>query len=105
MVCHPIKDNLETFSMSRLNKTASELALDFGVRGATDITGFSFLGHAWEMASACSRSDSERKTFRLDRASPSDSRTVEPGSIRTGKLRSRAMVVTTATCGASLRPK
>jgi selenide, water dikinase len=36
--------------MSRLNKTASELALDFGVRGATDITGFSLLGHAHEMA-------------------------------------------------------
>jgi len=36
--------------MSRLNKTASELALEFGVRGATDITGFSLLGHAYEMA-------------------------------------------------------
>lgn len=36
--------------MSRLNKTASELALDFGVHGATDITGFSLLGHAHEMA-------------------------------------------------------
>ena len=36
--------------MSRLNKIASELALDFGVRGATDITGFSLLGHAYEMA-------------------------------------------------------
>jgi len=36
--------------MSRLNKTASELALEFGVRGATDITGFSLLGHAHEMA-------------------------------------------------------
>jgi len=38
--------------MTRLNKEAAELALEFGVRGATDITGFSFLGHAWEMASA-----------------------------------------------------
>jgi selenide,water dikinase len=38
--------------MSRLNKTASELGRQFGVRGATDITGFSFLGHAWEMAHA-----------------------------------------------------
>ncbi len=36
--------------MSRLNKAASELAVDFGVRGATDITGFSLLGHAYEMA-------------------------------------------------------
>ncbi len=38
--------------MTRLNREASELALEFNVRGATDITGFSFLGHAWEMASA-----------------------------------------------------
>ena len=38
--------------MTRLNKAACELALEFEVRGATDITGFSFLGHAWEMASA-----------------------------------------------------
>ena len=36
--------------MSRLNKTASELAVDFGVHGATDITGFSLLGHGYEMA-------------------------------------------------------
>ena len=38
--------------MSRLNKDAAALAVEFGVRGATDITGFSLLGHAWEMASA-----------------------------------------------------
>lgn len=38
--------------MSRLNKTASELAVEFGVRGGTDITGFGFLGHAMEMAEA-----------------------------------------------------
>jgi selenide,water dikinase len=36
--------------MKRLNKTAGELAVKFGVRAATDITGFSLLGHAWEMA-------------------------------------------------------
>jgi selenide,water dikinase len=38
--------------MARLNRVAAELALEFGVRAATDITGFSLLGHAWEMASA-----------------------------------------------------
>ena len=38
--------------MKRLNKQASELAVAFGVRGGTDITGFSLLGHAWEMADA-----------------------------------------------------
>jgi selenide, water dikinase len=38
--------------MSRLNKTASELAVEFGVRGGTDITGFGFLGHTMEMVEA-----------------------------------------------------
>ncbi len=38
--------------MSRLNRTAGELAVEFGVHGGTDITGFGFLGHASEMAEA-----------------------------------------------------
>lgn len=38
--------------MKRLNKTAAELAVEFGLRGATDITGFSLLGHGYELASA-----------------------------------------------------
>ncbi len=38
--------------MKRLNKTASELAVAAGVRGGTDVTGYSLLGHAWEMAHA-----------------------------------------------------
>jgi selenide,water dikinase len=38
--------------MKMLNRDAAQLGLDFGVNGATDITGFSLLGHAWEMASA-----------------------------------------------------
>ncbi len=36
--------------MKRLNRKASELAQSFGVKAATDITGFSLLGHAAEMA-------------------------------------------------------
>jgi selenide,water dikinase len=36
--------------MSRLNGPAANLALDFDVRAATDVTGFGFLGHAAEMA-------------------------------------------------------
>lgn len=36
--------------MKRLNKIASELAVDFELRGGTDVTGFGLLGHAWEMA-------------------------------------------------------
>lgn len=39
-------------SMLRLNRVASEVAQEFGVRGATDITGFGLLGHAAEMVDA-----------------------------------------------------
>jgi len=38
--------------MKRLNKDASELAIEFGLHGGTDVTGFSLLGHAWEVAQA-----------------------------------------------------
>jgi selenide,water dikinase len=38
--------------MARLNGPAADLALTFGVRGATDITGFSLLGHGIEIAEA-----------------------------------------------------
>jgi selenide, water dikinase len=38
--------------MKRLNAAASQLALQHKVRSATDITGYSLLGHAWEMAAA-----------------------------------------------------
>ena len=38
--------------MKRLNREASSLAVEFDLRGGTDITGFSLLGHAWEMAQA-----------------------------------------------------
>jgi len=38
--------------MKRLNKAAAALALAHNARAATDITGFSLLGHAWEMAAA-----------------------------------------------------
>ena len=36
--------------MRKLNKTASELAMEFELRGGTDVTGFGLLGHSWEMA-------------------------------------------------------
>ena len=38
--------------MKKLNKVASELAQEFDLHGGTDVTGFSLLGHAYEMASA-----------------------------------------------------
>lgn len=38
--------------MSRLNKTAGQLAVEFNLRGGTDITGFGILGHGMEMSEA-----------------------------------------------------
>ena len=41
-----------TRQMAALNRVASELALEHGARAATDITGFSLLGHASQVADA-----------------------------------------------------
>jgi selenide,water dikinase len=38
--------------MTRLNRTAGLLAVEFGLSAATDVTGFSLLGHGLEMAQA-----------------------------------------------------
>ncbi len=38
--------------MTRLNKVAGQLATEFKLRGGTDVTGFSLLGHGMEMADA-----------------------------------------------------
>ena len=47
------EDAAETIEwMKRLNRDAASLAVEHGARAATDITGFSLLGHAWEMAEA-----------------------------------------------------
>lgn len=40
--------------MKRLNASAAKLAIDFDVMAATDVTGFSLLGHGIEMAEASS---------------------------------------------------
>ena len=47
------EDASETIAwMKRLNREAALLAARHGAHAATDITGFSLLGHAWEMAAA-----------------------------------------------------
>ena len=38
--------------MTRLNRDAGQLALEFGLRGGTDVTGYSLLGHGLEVAKA-----------------------------------------------------
>lgn len=38
--------------MKRLNKDAALLAMEFDLRAGTDVTGFSLLGHAYEMSQA-----------------------------------------------------
>jgi selenide,water dikinase len=47
-------DDLEAAigSMRSLNRTAAEVLVEHGVRGATDVTGFGLLGHGLEMARA-----------------------------------------------------
>jgi selenide,water dikinase len=42
--------SLETMLTS--GKAAAEAMREFGVKGATDVTGFALLGHAWELARA-----------------------------------------------------
>ncbi len=41
-----------TRAMAALNKSASEIMLDVGVSTATDVTGFGFIGHLWEVLNA-----------------------------------------------------
>jgi selenide,water dikinase len=45
------QDVLEAVNwMKQLNRTASQVASEFGLRGGTDITGYSLMGHGMEMA-------------------------------------------------------
>ena len=45
-----VQSSVET--MLTPGKFAAEAMRDFGVQGATDVTGFSLIGHSWEMACA-----------------------------------------------------
>lgn len=46
---HHVQEAMQT--MATLNKTAAEVARSFELHGMSDITGYSLLGHAYEMAS------------------------------------------------------
>ena len=60
---------------------------------------------ARESTVAAVRSSADSRTLRLDRASPSVSRTVSHPTISTGNDRSRAIRRTTASCWKSFSPK
>jgi selenide,water dikinase len=47
------EDVLEAVTwMKKLNREASQLACEFNLKAATDITGYGLLGHGWEIAQA-----------------------------------------------------
>ncbi len=48
----PELEKIVTAQMTQLNRRAAEMMIEYGVKAATDVTGFGFLGHAFEMASA-----------------------------------------------------
>lgn len=74
-------------SMSTLNARAAELGLEAGVRCATDITGFSLVGHLYNVARA------SHVTIELDAASlpllPGVERLVVAGCITGGSYKNR----------------
>jgi selenide, water dikinase len=55
--------NASVATMLTPGKFAAEAMREFGVTGATDVTGFSLIGHAWEMACA------SKVTIEIDSAS------------------------------------
>ena len=77
-------------SMLRLNRAAAAVARDSGARGATDITGFGFLGHAGEMVKA-SGAGLEIEASRLP-VLPGTRELAEAGQFSGGMKRNRRYV-------------
>jgi selenide,water dikinase len=77
-------------SMLRLNRGAAAVARDCGAKGATDITGFGFLGHAGEMVKA-SRAGLAIDAFRLP-VLPGTRELAEKGQWSGGMKRNRRHV-------------
>ncbi|MBI1799820.1 MAG: selenide, water dikinase SelD [Candidatus Eisenbacteria bacterium] len=73
--------------MATLNRAASEAAVEYGARAATDVTGFGLIGHALQMA------DASAVTFRLrpsrewfqPRALDLAARGVAPGGLKSNR--------------------
>src|SRR5207249_2069220 len=79
-------------SMLRLNRVAARVARESGAKGATDITGFGFLGHAGEMVRA-SRAGLALDASRLP-ILPGTRELAEAGQFSGGMKRNRRYVET-----------
>ena len=90
-------------SMRSLNRAASEILVDHGVRAATDVTGFGLLGHGLEMARASGTAFvfDAAKLPALDGALDLARRGVETG----GAAHNRRYVLPALTLGASVAPE
>src|SRR6058998_897875 len=77
-------------SMLRLNRVAAAVARESGAKGATDITGFGFLGHAGEMVKA-SNAGLEIEASRLP-VLPGTRELAEAGQFSGGMKRNRRYV-------------
>jgi selenide, water dikinase len=90
---HPDDMAAAIMSMTTLNRRASELLVEAGkaVHAVTDITGFSLLGHAWEMAAQ------SLTNMRFDYASlpllPNVRHYAEQGCVPGGTLRNKRSVI------------
>jgi selenide,water dikinase len=90
-------------SMTALNRAASELLVEHGVRAATDVTGFGLLGHGLEMARASGMRFvfDARKLPALDGALDLARRGVETG----GATHNRRYVLPALTLGDGVAPE
>ena len=100
-------DDLDVFEIDERLRTDELAAPACGRLGASD-SAVACVAVSWsarESTVAADRCSSSRYAFRLDIAIPSGSRTSGQPTTSTGRSRSRAILRTTASCCASLRPK
>ena len=89
-------------SMLRLNRVAAAVARESGAKGATDITGFGFLGHAGEMVKA-SGAGLEIESSRLP-VLPGARELAEAGQFSGGMTRNRRYVESTFGAALTIAP-
>src|SRR5947208_5856539 len=89
-------------SMLRLNRVAAAVARESGAKGATDITGFGFLGHAGEMVKA-SNAGLAIDTVRLP-VLPGTRELAEAGQFSGGMKRNRPYVDTALRTALTIAP-